>query len=81
MFCSNCGKEINDSAIFCKYCGKNLVEEENNTETSNAKAIPILQNNSTQINTIFNRDVLNNYLYNVKTLEFYKNKLSKKEAI
>lgn len=29
MFCSNCGKEIDDNAKFCQYCGTNLTE--NNT--------------------------------------------------
>ena len=22
MFCSKCGKEIEDNSVFCKYCGK-----------------------------------------------------------
>ena len=27
MFCSSCGKEISDTAKFCKHCGYNLVDE------------------------------------------------------
>ena len=39
MFCSNCGKEIEDNAKFCKYCGKNFVSNsENNTENNNINA-------------------------------------------
>ena len=26
MFCSKCGKEINDGAKFCKYCGTNCTK-------------------------------------------------------
>lgn len=26
MFCSNCGKEINDGSAFCKYCGTKIGE-------------------------------------------------------
>lgn len=72
MFCSNCGKEINDNARFCKYCGDILISE----EKSNDNLIPITpQNNKEQFNTVFNRDVLNNYLFNVRTLEVARNKL------
>lgn len=27
MFCSNCGKEIEDGTKFCKYCGKTIAIE------------------------------------------------------
>ena len=27
MFCPNCGKQVNDSDNFCKYCGKDLRDE------------------------------------------------------
>ncbi len=27
MFCSNCGKEIEDGVKFCKYCGQKIVED------------------------------------------------------
>ena len=29
MFCSNCGKEINDDAIFCSNCGKKVITNPN----------------------------------------------------
>ena len=44
MFCTNCGKEINDNAAICPYCG--VVEKKNalsnassNTNQSNTMAI------------------------------------------
>ncbi len=44
MFCTNCGKEINDNAAICPYCGvvanKNaLSNASNNTNQSNTMAI------------------------------------------
>lgn len=30
MFCKNCGKEINDSAIVCPYCGVQIAEFKKN---------------------------------------------------
>lgn len=27
MFCSQCGKQIEDNAKFCKYCGKSLIQQ------------------------------------------------------
>lgn len=35
MFCPNCGKKINDTDNFCKYCGKDL--RENSGESENAE--------------------------------------------
>lgn len=69
MFCSNCGKQISDSAKFCKYCGCTANGEQQN------ETLKGVENGSRQLNTVFNRDVLSNYLYNIRTLEFYKNKL------
>lgn len=31
MFCTECGKELNDEAKFCKFCGGNLKDSENHT--------------------------------------------------
>lgn len=72
MFCVNCGKEINDNQKFCRYCGaKN--EFGINLTSSNSE---ILNNTKPQqMNTIFNRDVLNNYMYNIRTLEVVKSEL------
>lgn len=76
VFCSNCGKEISDAAKFCRYCGA-----ENEIDKS-----PVLSNEETlnhlhskQINQVFNRDVLNNYLYNIRVLEVCNNKLMNKK--
>lgn len=72
MFCSNCGKEISDAAKFCRYCGA-----ENEIDKSPVLSDEGTLNNlhSQQINQVFNRDVLNNYLYNIRVLEVCKNKL------
>ncbi len=78
MFCFNCGKEINNNQKFCRYCGaKNEVD---NDLTSSSNEI-LNDTQSQQINTVFNRDVLNNYLYNIRTLEFSKNSLLNKKQI
>lgn len=37
MFCKFCGKEIDDSAVFCPECGKKLVHEQ--TETTSEKLV------------------------------------------
>lgn len=34
MYCRNCGKQIEDDSVFCKYCGKKILSE-----------IPLSQNN------------------------------------
>ncbi len=28
MYCFNCGREVRDDSRFCKYCGTNLIEDE-----------------------------------------------------
>jgi len=38
MYCNNCGKELDDDARFCKYCGKEMAKGDEN------------QNNITNIN-------------------------------
>ena len=82
MFCFNCGKEIDNQQKFCCYCGaenKNYITEKNDfiVTRDNEVSSPIKES---QINTIFNRDVLTNYLNNLQTLEFAKHKLSKEEG-
>ena len=43
MFCTNCGKEINDNAAICPYCGvvanKNALSNTNSSNQSNTLAI------------------------------------------
>ena len=36
MFCKNCGKQIRDGSIFCKYCGTNLAPRISQTEVKQA---------------------------------------------
>lgn len=35
MFCTNCGKKLNENEHFCKYCGKMIVLKEKNVVHSN----------------------------------------------
>ncbi|MDO4731245.1 MAG: zinc ribbon domain-containing protein [Clostridia bacterium] len=79
LFCSNCGKEIDTEQKFCCHCGA-----ENKNYSSPDAQITVTQTNLhpetvNQVNTIFNRNVLNNYLNNLQTLEFAKHKLSEEE--
>ena len=32
MYCSSCGKEINESSIYCNYCGKEVLKKVENTQ-------------------------------------------------
>ncbi|MBR2943600.1 MAG: zinc ribbon domain-containing protein [Clostridia bacterium] len=41
MYCYNCGKEIDNSAIACVYCGKPVVTE-NKTESNEKKESPVM---------------------------------------
>ncbi len=73
MFCSNCGKQLNDTQKFCQYCGiENLASS--NTQIIEQTYNPMIINEQAQ-NHSFNRDVLNNYLYNVRVLEVAKSNL------
>lgn len=74
MFCSNCGKQIKDDVKFCRYCGYIILDENREKSIANAEC------ENKQLNTVFNRDVLNNYLYNIRTLEFYCSKLSDRKC-
>lgn len=80
MFCSNCGKEVESNQKFCCNCGaenKSYISDENSQVIiSQKESSPVIQN---QINTIFNRDVLTNYLNNLQTLEFAKHKLTQEK--
>lgn len=82
-FCSECGQQINAQQKFCSHCGAentNRVIDENSQEmyTNNYSSSCTTK----QINTVFNRDVLINYLNNLQTLEFTKRKRTKnKEKI
>lgn len=81
MFCSNCGSVLADGAKFCSRCGAkcfvaqndSIISEVPQVETVSNKPIPT--NAQTAVNTVFNRDVLNNYMYNIRTLEVAKSSL------
>lgn len=70
MFCEKCGKKLNESANFCPNCGaKNdnmMIVFTNDNKTVNEK------------NTEFNRTVLKQYLFDVRSLECAKLKLSER---
>lgn len=70
MFCFNCGKEISNEQKFCCYCGAENKMVLSGAEEQMAPSKPISKD------TLFNHDVLTNYLYNLQTLEFAKNLLS-----
>ncbi len=72
MFCSNCGKEITADQRFCSSCG---AENRNYESTDIVSSSPNSVQKVEQTNTIFNREVLKNYLNNLQTLEFAKHKL------
>lgn len=80
MFCSNCGNEIDNKQKFCCYCG---VENKNYITVTNIKMATSRDDTHPEavnyVNTIFNRDVLTNYLNNLQTLEFAKHKLTQEE--
>lgn len=81
MFCSNCGNVLADGAKFCSICGTKCFVPQGDsitTETSQTTVVsnePMSMNAQVPINTIFNREVLNNYMYNIRTLEVAKNEL------
>ncbi len=79
MFCFNCGKEITNDQKFCCFCGA----ENKHFLNSDLNVIPNKSSSKAKINPkdiIFNREVLKNYLYNLQTLEFAKNKLEYEKA-
>lgn len=79
MFCCNCGKEIANNQKFCCFCGA----ENRLFFNSDLNSIPNKSNSKGAINPndiIYNREVLKNYLYNLQTLEFAKNKLEFEKA-
>ncbi len=80
MFCSNCGKEISNNQKFCCHCGaennSNAASVGNQAIINRSHSSPVVTNH---VNTIFNRNVLINYLNNLQTLEFAKHKLNQEK--
>ncbi len=79
MFCSNCGSKLTADIKFCSSCGCENPNFGMKSIVSTPK--PEVVTTQQQINTIFNRDVLTNYLNNLQTLEFAKHKLTEEENI
>lgn len=46
MYCKRCGKQIEENSIFCKYCGRNLLDSLQDNQDDN-----ILNANNNSINT------------------------------
>lgn len=80
MFCSNCGKEILDNQKFCCYCGSENVNLSQNQIVS-SQPVSVASTSARDNQSGFNRDVLINYLNNIQTLEFAKNKLETNKDI
>lgn len=76
MFCSNCGKEISSNQKFCCYCGAENNSVGKQSIINRSYSSPVVTNHAS---TIFNRDVLINYLNNLQTLEFAKHKLTQEK--
>lgn len=64
MFCSNCGQEVQSGVKFCSNCGNAILEEKEIKVESSAG--------------VFNRDVVIQYLYDLRNLEIAKVKLHKR---
>lgn len=80
MFCSNCGQQVSSKQKFCSHCGaenQNVTYDLKNENLSNDSYSQ--SSGKAQINTLFNRDVLINYLNNLQTLEFAKHKLNQEK--
>jgi cell division protein FtsL len=58
MYCKKCGKQVEDVSIFCKYCGENIVSDNNEMFDADVVACGLIQednsnlNNNTQIDSI-----------------------------
>ncbi|MBQ7088290.1 MAG: zinc ribbon domain-containing protein [Clostridia bacterium] len=78
MFCSNCGKEIADNQRFCSYCGtENVTHMTTTTAVAEKPAtFPVAADG----NGGFNRNVLINYLGNLRSLEIIKSDLLAQKA-
>ena len=69
MYCFNCGNELLDTQMYCPSCGSKNVS----TGITNVSVSKNTMQNMDDIE--LNRDVMKNYLFNLRTLEFAKNKL------
>ncbi len=64
MFCPNCGKKVNDYDNFCKFCGHDLREQEDNfsynNEVSYEKNEDIQEHKTSKISVYEDSDIITN---------------------
>ena len=72
MFCKHCGSQIADDSTFCQNCGKATdLFSSNNQSNQNYQSSSAFHSNKN-----FNREIMLQYLYDLRTLESSSNKLS-----
>lgn len=85
MFCSKCGQQISDSALFCKFCGTKVEQKTSSEATGNSTYAPVnndagtyatAANNSGAYSS--NASVQGGATQNVTLEEFYNNHYSEK---
>ena len=85
MFCSKCGQQISDSALFCKFCGTKVEQKTSSEATGNSTYAPVnndagtyatAANNSGAYSS--NASVQSGATQNVTLEEFYNNHYSEK---
>ena len=74
MFCKHCGKQINEDANFCSYCGGELRASAGNSISTNTNALPIVQPKD-------ERKGMSIYFNDICRLEFIANSLREKSEI
>lgn len=71
MYCSQCGKQISDDSIFCRFCGSKTDAESTNVPHVSIESTPIGQG-------IFAKDIREGilvYFHDILVMEFSVNKL------
>lgn len=88
MICSSCKKEIDNDSIFCKYCGKHLINEED--EVINIKIVDMrkmslkllkINKNATYKNLfdlMLQNDILPSSIIATETVEIFDSSCKKK---
>ncbi len=71
MFCKHCGKQINEDANFCSYCGGELRASAGNSISTNTNALPVIQPED-------ERKGMSIYFNDICRLEFIANSLREK---
>lgn len=77
MFCNHCGADVRQNAKFCPNCGREVSASESEPP---AYVQPYVRTPAHDTgNSEFDRDVMVQYLYNLRTLEIAKAKLLEKQ--